>query len=106
MDFKFAIIVLEGELSNTKHSLNYNKPHKNSNQYKAYKWRIDELEETIEYLRAQARQQQQSPANCAIFDVVQQSEQFKAVLFKMANNLAVNQKGDQAVLMHQIHNSL
>jgi len=39
-------------------------------------------------------------------DVVQQSEQFKAIVFKMANMLAVAGKGDQAVQMHRIHNSL
>ena len=39
-------------------------------------------------------------------NVVGQSEQFKAIVFKMANMLAVAGKGDQAVQMHRIHNSL
>ena len=60
MDFKLAIMVLEGELSNTKHSLKYNNPHKNSNEYKAYRWRIEELERSIKYLKAQASKSEQS----------------------------------------------
>lgn len=42
----------------------------------------------------------------SIPDVVQQSEQFKAIVFKMANKLALADKGIQAVQMHRIHNSL
>ena len=69
MRFELAIMILEGELSNTKHSLRYNNPHKNSNQYKAYKWRIEELKQNIEYLRAQASKPDQSDANCAILNI-------------------------------------
>ena len=58
------------------------------------------------YETMQANEFEKPQEQCTLPDVVQQREQFKAVLFKMANNLAVAQKGDQAVLMHQIHNSL
>ena len=44
--------------------------------------------------------------NCSIPDVVQQREQFKSMVFDMANKLAIAGNGDEAVIMHKIHNRL
>jgi len=41
-----------------------------------------------------------------IHDVVGRSEQLKDMVFKLANELAVAEHGEQAVKMHMIHNSL
>lgn len=42
----------------------------------------------------------------AIPDVVHQQEQFKSMVFDMANKLAIAGHGDEAVSMHRIHNRL
>ena len=42
--------------------------------------------------------------NCSIPDVVHQREQFKSMVFDMANKLAIAGHGDEAVMMHKIHN--
>ncbi len=44
--------------------------------------------------------------NCSIPDVVHQREQFKSMVFDMANKLAIVGNGDEAVMMHKIHNRL
>ena len=44
--------------------------------------------------------------NCSIPDVVHQREQFKSMVFDMANKLAIAGHGDEAVMMHKIHNRL
>ncbi len=41
-----------------------------------------------------------------LFSVVGRSEQLKADVFDLANKLAVSGKGNAAVAMHRIHNSL
>lgn len=48
---EIGIMILEHEIQNTEINLKYNKPHKNSNQYKAYMWRIEQLNKAIEYLK-------------------------------------------------------
>jgi len=42
----------------------------------------------------------------SIPDVVHQREQFKSMVFDMANKLAIAGHGDEAVSMHRIHNRL
>lgn len=44
--------------------------------------------------------------NVGLANVVGQSEQLKAEVFKLANKLAVAGEGDAAVAMHRIHNRL
>lgn len=44
--------------------------------------------------------------NDIIPDVVHQREQFKSMVFDMANKLAIAEHGDEAVMMHKIHNRL
>ncbi len=44
--------------------------------------------------------------NSVIPDVVHQREQFKSMVFDMANKLAIVGNGDEAVMMHEIHNRL
>lgn len=44
--------------------------------------------------------------NCSIPDVVHQREQFKSMVFDMANKLAIAGHADEAVMMHKIHNRL
>ena len=42
----------------------------------------------------------------SIPDIVHQREQFKSMMFDMANKLAIAGHGDEAVAMHRIHNRL
>jgi len=49
---------------------------------------------------------QEQVKNCSIPDVVHQREQFKSMVFDMANKLAIAGNGDEAVMMHKIHNRL
>ena len=44
--------------------------------------------------------------NCSIPDVVHQREQFKSMVFDMANKLAIEGNSDESVMMHKIHNRL
>jgi hypothetical protein len=87
--------------------------------YESFHWKYDGLDETHYYLDnvllameeyanqfKQANGADKRDVECTLPDVVQQSEQFKVIVFKMANKLALADKGDQAVQMHRIHNSL
>ena len=61
--------------------------------------RTDVSEEYVKWLEQQVK-------NCSIPDVVHQREQFKSMVFDMANKMALAGLGDEAVSMHRIHNRL
>jgi len=50
--------------------------------------------------------EQEQVKNLTIPDVVHQREQFKSMVFDMANKLAIAGHGDEAMSMHRIHNRL
>ena len=60
---------------------------------------IEDGERLLVYLKSKLK-------NCSTPDVVHQREQFKSILFDMANDLSITGNGDEAVMMHKIHNRL